>query len=243
MATRSETLGGLNCQVISRVPAGKQPQLVVVLCHGFGAPGTDLVGIGDELLDCLPAVADRFEIIFPAAPLSLDHLGMWGGRAWWPIDMDELLGAMERGEFRNLSSRRPTGMTEARDHLLSLVNEVQLKTELPANKFILGGFSQGSMLAVEAALNGTAVPGGLCLWSSTLVCEPEWRANAGKLKGIPVLQSHGKQDQILPFEAAIWLRDLLIEAGAEMNFIEFRGPHTIPMPGLEGLAAMIQRLM
>ena len=243
MAARNEKLGGLNCQVVSRVPAGTQPQLVVVLCHGFGAPGTDLVAIGDELLDCLPEVADRIEIIFPAAPLSLDNLGMWGGRAWWHIDMDELVGAMDRGEFRNLSGRRPGGMTEARDLLLALMNEVQQKSGLPSSKFILGGFSQGSMLAVEAALNGTAPPGGLCLWSSTLVCESEWRAKAGKLKGVPVLQSHGKQDQILPFEAAIWLRDLLTEAGADMTFIEFRGPHTIPMPGLEGLASMIKRLL
>lgn len=243
MATRVAEYGGLTCQVVSRVRSGAKPQFVVVLCHGFGAPGTDLVSIGDELLECMPEVADQLEIFFPAAPLSLDELGMWGGRAWWHIDMDELIGATERGEFRNLSGRRPSGMTEARDQLLKMLDEVQQATGLPTNKFVLGGFSQGSMLALDAALNWTSPPGGLCLWSSTLVCESEWRAKAGKLRGVPILQSHGRQDQILPFEAATWLKDVLTEAGADLNFIEFQGPHTIPMPGVEGLAAMIQRLI
>jgi phospholipase/carboxylesterase len=43
-----------------------------------------------------------------------------------------------------------------------------------------------------------------------------------------VLQSHGDEDQILPFEAAEWLRDLLVEAGCDVEFIPFHGPHTIP---------------
>ena len=239
MALRRETLGSLTCRIISRLPEGTPPKLVVVLCHGFGAPGHDLVPIADELFDLCPALADSVEVIFPAAPLSLDQFGMPGGRAWWHIDMNELIGAIEHGNLRILRDRRPEGIDEARDLLLGMLDEVRQQSGLPSSRFVLGGFSQGSMLAVEAALNWAEPPGGMCLWSSTLVSEVQWRANAARLKGLPIVQTHGRQDQILPFAAAIALRDLLTEAGANVNFLEFNGPHTITLPGLEALVELI----
>lgn len=242
MALRRETLGGLTCRIISRLPEGTSPKLAVVLCHGFGAPGHDLVPIGDELFDLCPKLADSVEFIFPTAPLSLDHVGLPGGRAWWHIDMNELIGAIEHGNLRILRDRRPEGIDEARDLLIAMLDDVRQKTNLPPSRFVLGGFSQGSMLAVEAALNWAELPGGLCLWSSTLVSEAQWRANMSRLRGLPVVQSHGHQDPILPFAAALALRDLLIEAGANVNFIEFDGPHTITLTGLEALAEMLERI-
>lgn len=243
MALRREVLGGLTCRIISRLPEGVPPKLVVVLCHGFGAPGHDLVPIGDELFDLCPSLADSVEFIFPTAPLSLEHFGFQGGRAWWHIDMNELIGAIEHGNLRILRDRRPEGIDEARDSLIGMLEEVRQKFSLPCSRFVLGGFSQGSMLAVETALHWSEPPGGLCLWSSTLVSEAQWRTNLARLKGLPVVQSHGHQDPILPFAAAVSLRDLLIEAGANVNFLEFDGPHTITLAGLEALAALLERLL
>ena len=242
MAQRLAELGGLTCRIVSRLPDGVQPKVMVVLCHGFGAPGTDLVGIGDELLSIHPELADSVEIVFPTAPLSLDQFGMFGGRAWWHIDMEELIGAIEHGNIRILRERRPDGIDEARGLLLTLIDELRQKSDLPLSQFVLGGFSQGAMLAVETALNLPEPPGGLCLWSGTLVSEADWRPKASRLKGVPVLQSHGRQDQILPFDASLWLRDLLIESGAIVDFIPFNGPHTIPLAGLERLADMLVQL-
>lgn len=241
MTQRSVNLGGLNCRIVSHLPVGVPPKLVVVLCHGFGAPGTDLVPVSDELFAMRPELEESVEFFFPAAPLSLDQFGMFGGRAWWHIDMEELIGAAERGNFRILRERRPEGMTEARDSFLALIDQVRQQTGLPLSRFVLGGFSQGSMLAVEAALHLSDAPGGLCLWSSTLVNETEWRQRAIRLRGVPILQSHGRQDSILPFEASLWLRDLLIEDGAIVDFIDFPGPHTIPLAGLERFADMLVR--
>ena len=59
----------------------------------------DLVPISDELFELRPALADSVEFFFPAAPLSLDDVGLYGGRAWWPIDMNELVDAVEQGKI------------------------------------------------------------------------------------------------------------------------------------------------
>src|SRR5438093_7142924 len=106
MAQRVETVGGLTCRIVSRLPDGTRPKLLVVLCHGFGAPGSDLVPIGEELFERRPELAESVEFYFPAGPLSLEQYGMFGGRAWWHIDMEELVSAVQRGTLRLLRERR-----------------------------------------------------------------------------------------------------------------------------------------
>ncbi|MEX2288637.1 MAG: dienelactone hydrolase family protein [Planctomycetaceae bacterium] len=235
-------LGGLDCQSIDALPAGAEPRMIVVLCHGFGAPANDLVPLGPELLYLNPALADKVRFLFPAAPLSLDEWGMFGGRAWWPLDIERFNAAIATGEFRNLRHETPAGMPEARQLLMNLVTEVAKQTGLPYSAFVLGGFSQGAMLAMDVGLRLPAAPAGLCIFSGTLVCEQEWHELAAKRGTLPVLQSHGTQDPILPFPAAIWLRDMLQEAGMDVEFIPFQGPHTIAPEAMHRFAAMLGRL-
>jgi phospholipase/carboxylesterase len=83
MGVRTETIGGLRCRTVDALPEQTQPKLIVVLCHGYGAPGTDLVPFGPELLEHSPSLAERVQFLFPEAPLSLEELGMPEGRAWW----------------------------------------------------------------------------------------------------------------------------------------------------------------
>ncbi len=235
-------MGGLECQVVDALPSGGNPQLVVVLCHGFGAPGTDLVPIGSELLSLNPGLADSVRIVFPAAPLTLDEFGMFGGRAWWHLDIERLNAAIAGGEFRDLRNDLPEHLPVVREMLLSLVGEVCAETGLPTSKVVLGGFSQGSMLAADVAMRLSESPAALCILSGTLLCESEWRELAANRQGLPVLQSHGHQDPILPFQAAVWLRDMLVESGLDVDFVEFDGGHTIPFEALHRLAALIDRL-
>ncbi len=70
----------------------------VVLLHGFGAPGTDLVALGDVL-----NVPKDTAIFFPEGPIDLGAemgSGYSGARAWWPIDMAKLQVAMMTGQFQ-----------------------------------------------------------------------------------------------------------------------------------------------
>jgi phospholipase/carboxylesterase len=59
---------------------------------------------------------------------------------------------------------------------------------------------------------------------------------------ITVLQSHGQQDSILPFPMAAALRDLLLEAGADLDFVQFNGDHEIPLEVLHRLTHLVRRL-
>ena len=229
------TLGGLSCQVFAESEAGK-PRGAVVLCHGFGAPGDDLVGLYGELVHMKPELA-RQRFIFPEAPLSLGP----GSRAWWLIDMLSIQ-LMQQGDLKALREFRknePEGLAKARTMLRKLIDEVCAQTKLPISKISLGGFSQGAMLATDVTLRLEEAPRALAILSGTLLMEDVWRQKAKGRAGLRVLQSHGTEDPILGFTSAEWLRDLLIEAGLKVDFLPFRGGHTIPLNALEKLSSLL----
>ena len=233
------TMGGLNCRIVQAQPDLERPDRVVILCHGFGAGGDDLVPIGPELCRLRRELLDATRFIFPEAPLSLAEQGMPFGRAWWMLDVMALQQAIQLGEFRNLRNDNPDGLPEAREKLMALIDEVRGETGLPMSRIVLGGFSQGSMLTTDVALRLDEPPAALCVWSGTLLNETEWRELAAKRESLRILQSHGRTDPILPFEAALWLRDLFAESGFDGEFIEFPGIHTIPPEAIVRFADLL----
>ena len=101
------------------------------------------------------------------------------------------------------------------------------------------------MLTVDTALRGTVGPiVGLLVFSGALICETLWRKSIlTKPLSIPIVQSHGLMDQILPISTGRWLHSLLLDAGGDGQLAEFNGPHTIPSEALEGTAKLLARLL
>jgi phospholipase/carboxylesterase len=217
----------------------------MVLCHGFGASGEDLVPLGAELANGRPELEDvRF--VFPAAPLSLGGVlpGWDSARAWWMLDLDRLMSAqMGLGDPSRVAAafraEVPEGLAPARRHLMALVDELSRSSGLPTSSIVLGGFSQGAMLATDVALRLEEAPAALVVLSGTLIAEPEWKARASARKGLRVFQSHGRQDPILPYDNAERLRDLLKDGGLDLEFLAFEGGHTIPLEALSRVADLL----
>ncbi|WP_437185086.1 alpha/beta hydrolase [Planctomicrobium sp. SH668] len=230
--------GALDCHMIT---SDKAPKFTAILCHGYGAPGDDLVPIGAQLLQSSSELLDQVQFIFPSAPLSLDNQGIPGGRAWWPLNFEQLTRTVQSRDFAALRKTTPPGLEESRNLLNDLIVEVCAEFDQSLDQILLGGFSQGAMLTTDVALRLPNPPAGLVIWSGTLLCEDEWTKASGNLKNVPVVQSHGKEDPILPYDAAIALRDLLQQADANMNFIGFRGPHTIPRDAMSAVGTLIER--
>lgn len=240
---RVETIGRLKCRVLDDLDAGAVPQFVVVLCHGYGASGTDLVMLGEELLDRSPELQQGVQFLFPEAPLSLESLGLPGGRAWWHLDMMRLQMASATGQFRDLRAERPEGLEAARERLTETIVAWSEQSGVPLNRFVLGGFSQGAMLSTDVALHLKDNAAALVVMSGTLLNEAEWRELAPQHATLRVLQSHGRNDPLLPFVAAEWLRDLLVSARANVEFVPFPGEHQIPFEVFDKLASMLQGLV
>lgn len=220
-------LAGLTTHIVGPADA----TTTVVLLHGFGAPGDDLVSLASYLRSPV-----RF--VFPEAPIELG--GLYGeSRAWWRLDLMKLEADMRSGAIRDRRDEVPDGLPEVRAQLSNCLDELQTKLSIAADQLVLGGFSQGAMLALDVALHRAAPPAGLILMSGTLLAESEWNPRMASLKGVPVMQSHGKQDGLLPFSIAELLRDRLKEAGAVVDWQPFAGGHEIPPQVLAAVAKLI----
>ncbi len=237
---QTDKIGPLNCRVIGNP---KQAKLSFILCHGYGAPGTDLVPLAEELISLENSLAESVAFVFPEAPHDLTDQGMPGGRAWWPINMMRLQELMQTNNFQELAESEPPGMSEARGQFREFLSEYQTLSSHKLSEIILGGFSQGAMLTTDATLRLSDSPAGLCIYSGTLLCKKEWQELAPNRAGLPVIQAHGSMDPILPFPMAEELRDLLKNAGLVVNFHPFPGMHTISWDALEMTVEMLKQTL
>lgn len=198
----------------------------VVLLHGYGAGGDDLV----DLARALPVPA-TVRFVIPAAPLALDAAGT--SRAWWRLD------GGPRGAAHDRSDEVPAGLAAARAQVDALLDRLEAEG---AKRIVLGGFSQGAMLTVDVALHRARPLAGLAVLSGTRINGAAWRAHLDRVRGTPVLISHGTGDVVLPFAVARDLRDQLAAAGAAVEWVEFPGGHAIPAETRDRLAQLIARV-
>jgi phospholipase/carboxylesterase len=235
---REERLGGLTVRITGGTDGrGGGVGPVVVLLHGFGAPGDDMVWLG-RALDA-PA-GTRF--VFPEGPLFLD-LGIVESHAWWMIDLEKVAREVAAGRLRELSREVPPGLSEARERVVALLRDLDRRAGVKPSQTMLGGFSQGAMLACDVALRQEQPFAGLALLSGTLLARDQWEPLARRRRGLRIFQSHGRQDPLLPFALAEQLRDLLARAGLSVEWIGFRGGHEIPEPVIGRLGTFLKKIL
>jgi len=224
---------GLHVRVVGDARPGAGP--VVVLLHGLG-------GDGDSLLSMARALSDRSQIrvVLPEAPVAR----AFGGRAWWSLDLpmppDELAAST-----RDLSASLdfvPPGLPPARRRVLALLDEVQERLGVSSDRIVLAGYSQGAILAMDAALHAEGPLAGAAAMSGTLLAEPAWRAHMAARRAMPVFLSHGRRDLLLPYVKAVRLRDLLRREGLQVTWVEFEGAHVRAPEVTRALRMFLQRV-
>jgi len=210
-------------------PTTEAEPLLIVFCHGFGAPGGDLVPLAAELVTLEPRLSACC-FAFPEGPLDLSPLGLWGGRAWFPIDVAAFEAGDRPGRTDLLAAAEPPGMGSARKQLHVAISA--LMRGRPWSRVVLGGFSQGAMMALDLALRLEEAPAAVLAFSPTLLNRAVWERGAALHKGLTVMISHGRQDPLLPIEGTEALVALLTGAGLAVDYLRFDGPHTIPAVAL-----------
>jgi phospholipase/carboxylesterase len=126
--------------------------------------------------------------------------------------------------------------------MMRFLDQLEARYSIADDQLVLGGFSQGAMLSLDVALHRAAPPRALVLMSGTLIAEREWSSRWSKLAGVPIVQSHGRNDALLPFSIAELLRDKLRDAGAKVDFVQFLGGHEIPPIVLDAAARLLRAL-
>jgi phospholipase/carboxylesterase len=200
------------------VYGGSGPPTLVLL-HGYGSSAERWAPFTQTIQWPAPG---RF--VFPQAPEStVPPDGPSDGRAWWRLDLASHIPPGE--SVPDLSATQPAGLKVAASLVENLLKTVQRS---PGGPIVLGGFSQGAMVASEVAFGSDARLRGLVLLSGTLVDENTWERNFERRAGMPVFLAHGRSDRMLPFAVADRFRRKLEAAGVKVTWFPFDGGHEIP---------------
>jgi phospholipase/carboxylesterase len=218
-------IAGLRTTAVGRPDA----PLTLVLLHGYAMRPADLSPFAHSL--GTPAY-----FLLPEGP----HPSSIGGHAWWTIDPEAREAALSRGP-RDLTEEYPQGLAAARHQLGRFLDAAT--AEFPARPLVLGGFSQGGMLALDWVLRGTRPVDALVLLSASRLASRDWQPHRARLRELPVFISHGSADRDLAFAAGERLRDFVLESGARASWVPFEGGHEIPLVVWRGLRKFLSALL
>lgn len=204
--------------------AGGKPAALVVMLHGLGADGRDLIALAPMLARALP----RALFVSPDAPFPCDMAPY--GRQWFSLQ--------DRAPARLLE-----GMALAQPIVDGFLDGALDALELDGSAAALLGFSQGAMTSLYAGLRRRTPPAAILAFSGALVGEvPPPRSVGGGYP--PVLLVHGEEDPVVPFESFRRARAALTAAGVPVEAVTRPGlGHGIDEAGLDAAQAMLARCL
>jgi phospholipase/carboxylesterase len=109
---------------------------------------------------------------------------------------------------------------------------------------ILGGFSQGSVMAYATALGERRpLPAGIVALSGFIPTVEGWRMRDDVPPGFPVAIGHGARDPVIPVDFGRTARERLEAAGADVTYHESEIGHTIDPRFLGSLPEWVDRVL
>ncbi len=198
--------------------AGDAQELVILL-HGLGADGNDLIGLAPNFAQVLPEAA----FVSPHAPYPCDMAPF--GRQWFSLQSREPAAIMD-------------GVWAAAGHLNAFIDKELADHGLGEDRLALVGFSQGTMMALHVAPRRSR-PVAAVIGFSGMLTGGELLASEIKSRP-PVLLVHGEADEVVGFGAMAAARECLEANGVAVSALARPGlGHGIDHAGLGAAMAML----
>jgi phospholipase/carboxylesterase len=190
---------------------GRAKQLVVLL-HGYGADGNDLIGLGRQWAPLLPDAA----FVSPHAPNPCGMAPL--GREWFPLSFET-------------AEDYTQGVAAAKPILNGFIDRELEHRALTPRSLALVGFSQGTMMALAVGLSREDPPVAILGYSGALAAldfSPKLSERAPR-----ILLIHGDSDPVIPVEALAMAREQLGALGLAVEWHIAKGlGHGIDQEGL-----------
>jgi phospholipase/carboxylesterase len=197
----------------SRPPAsGGKPRRLVILLHGLGADGNDLIGLVPYWARLLPDA----EFLSPNAPFPCDMAPY--GYQWF--------SSQDRSPEAVLG-----GVRAAAPILDAFIDEALEERGLDSSELALVGFSQGTMMSLFVGLRRVEPVAGIVGFSGRLLA-PELLASELRSRP-PILLVHGTEDPLVPYSSLEAAETTLKAAGVPVETVTSVGiGHSIDDQGL-----------
>lgn len=201
--------------------AGQQTWLLVLM-HGVGSNEQDLFGLA-------PYVPPQFHVLSLRAPFAM---GM-GAYAWFQFTVDA-----DGTRHINVPQEQ-----QARILVQQTVEAAAAQLGIPPERIVLGGFSQGGIMALSQLLTQPQSLRGVVVWHSRLLPEiASLHAPAAAFAGKSAWVSHGSYDNVIPLTSAHAVRDRLAALPLQLSYHEYPGAHEIRPEELRASMQWLQDL-
>lgn len=165
----------------SLAPAsGGAPKKLVILLHGYGSNGADLIALAPHWRQAVPDAL----FLAPNAPERVP--GMWGAHQWWDLSTRD-------------RASRAAGAAAAAPVLDAYIDRQLVKYGLTEADTALVGFSQGTMMALQAGPRRERQLAGIIGFSGMMADAASLARDVHSKP--PVLLVHGSLDDMIPVEA------------------------------------------
>jgi phospholipase/carboxylesterase len=203
--------------------SGRDPQSMVILLHGYGSNGADLMGLVPYWRASLPDTV----FMAPNAPETCP--GAPGGYQWWSLTH---LGRESRA----------AGVRQAAPLVNAFIDMHRTAYDLANSKVALVGFSQGTMMALHVGPRRSEALAGIVGYSGMLA-DAEALQTEAKTRP-PLLLVHGDADQMVPFAAMGQAEVEFARLGFEVDTYVAGGlGHSIDEAGLRLGGAFLARML
>lgn len=185
------------------IPSTHKQKACVIAIHGRGTNGEDLMPLADEIN------LNQCRWIFPHAPYPCP--GLPGGKMWF--------GTVGEGT---------SGIEMSRNLLNSLLDEIIQKDQIPSEKIVLLGFSQGAVMSLDVGLRYSKPLGAIAALSG-FIAFPErlHKEKSSASQKIPILLVHGTEDEVVTVDGSRKARTTLLDEGYDVQLHEYEMGHQI----------------
>ena len=202
--------------------AGGAARSLVILLHGYGSNGEDLISLAPYWQGALPHTA----FVSPNAPERCP--GAPGGYQWWGITSLD-------------PAARATGAARAAPVLGAFIDAEVARAGLTEAHVALVGFSQGTMMALHVGPTRSPALAGIVGYSGMLA---DARTLADAKTRPPILLIHGDADPMIPPTAFDQAATALTTAGFSVESHLSAGlQHSIDAEGLRLGGAFLTRVL
>lgn len=203
-------------------PEDGRVEKLVILCHGYGSNGDDLIGLVPHLKPFVKNAA----FVSPNAPGRL--AGLPNGYQWFPLQ------TLSREE-------RLTGTIAASPILHNFIDQQLEKYSLEDKDLILIGFSQGTMMSLHVGLRRPTNIAGIVGFSGAMAVAENWQEEVTSKP--PVVLIHGDRDNVVPVELMHQAFIALQEAGIDVdNHVSPGVMHSIGPDGLHKAVEFLAKI-
>ena len=193
---------------------GAPPAATIIVMHGLGAAPTDFLSFVTSM--DLSAIGPA-RWVFPAAPIQAVTIN--GGMempSWYDILGMDIVSRQDEAGLRASAAE------------IQAVIDREIALGVPASRIILGGFSQGCVMALLAGLRAPQRLAGLLGMSGYLALAHTTEAERSAAnRDVPVFLGHGRQDGVVPITAGVAARDALVALGHPVEWHDYAMQHGV----------------